>query len=70
MSSALRICLLSRSQVRVAEKSRITHSMASLVDAESVRNRERVSEILKLHGHNEAEANHTLEELTAEEDDQ
>ena len=62
-------CFVSR-QVRVGEKHRVSTSLASLVDAESLRNRERVSEILKLHSHNEAEANRTLEDMTAEDEEQ
>ncbi len=56
--------------MRVGEKARVTKSLATLAEAESLRNRERVSEILKLVTHNEVEANKVLEEMTAEDDDQ
>ena len=47
----------------------MARSLSGLVDAESLRNRERVSEILKLHAHNELEANKIIEEMAADDDD-
>ena len=58
-----------RLQIRVGEKARVARSLSGLVDAESLRNRERVSEILKLHAHNELEANKIIEEMAADDDD-
>ncbi len=54
-------------QVRVSEKARAARSVADLVNEESLRNRERVSEILKLHAHNVVQASKVLDDL-AEED--
>jgi len=56
-------------EIRVGEKARVARSLSGLVDAESLRNRERVSEILKLHAHNELEANKIIEEMAADDDD-
>jgi len=53
----------------VGEKARVARSLAGLTDAESLRNRERVSEILRLHAHNQAEANRIIEDMAADDDD-